>query len=133
VPASCRRRSFPIPFEREKDPPQVALVVNLLGAILNDFCSREKLAVSLTATVSDLRELVRAKMQKEAVPATNQLMTGWRKDFVLPVLLEFSTANVACASRICRRSRRSRWSSRRKREYSYNWPSEVTRASPGNH
>ncbi len=74
--------------EREQDPPQVALIVNLLGAILNDFCAREKLALGLTATVSDLKELVRTKMRKEGVPATNLLMVGWRKDFVLPMLLE---------------------------------------------
>ena len=79
---------FPRPAERDQDPPQVALVVNLLAAIVNDFCAREKLAVGLTATVSDLKELVRAQMQKEPVPASNLLMTGWRKDFVLPILLE---------------------------------------------
>jgi hypothetical protein len=38
--------------------------------------------------MSDLKELVRAKMQKEEVPATNLLMVGWRRDFVLPVILD---------------------------------------------
>ncbi|MBI3822862.1 MAG: ribonuclease D [Planctomycetes bacterium] len=79
---------FPKVIEREQDRPQVALVVNLIGAILNDFCAREKLAVSLTATVSDLKDLVRSKMQNEAPAETNLLMTGWRKEFVLPTLLE---------------------------------------------
>jgi len=79
---------FPFVVEREQDPPQVALIVNLLMAILNDFCAREKLAVSLAGTVSDLKELVRAKMQKESVPETNLLMIGWRKDVVLPMVLE---------------------------------------------
>ena len=51
---------LPTPIERDQDPPQVALVVNLLAAILNDFCGRNKLAMSLTATMSDLRDLVRA-------------------------------------------------------------------------
>src|SRR5207245_332440 len=74
--------------EREQDAPQVALVVNLLAAILNDFCAREKLAVSLTATMSDLKELVRSRMQNEGVPETNLLMTGWRKEAVLPILQE---------------------------------------------
>ena len=72
--------------EREQDPPQVGLIVNLLAAIVNDFCAREKLAVPLTATTSDLKDLVRAKMRNEAVTETNPLMSGWRKDFVLPML-----------------------------------------------
>jgi ribonuclease D len=74
--------------EREQDLPQVPLIVNLLGAILNDFCAREKLALGLTATVGDLKDLVRSQMRKESVPAANLLMVGWRKDFVLPMLLE---------------------------------------------
>lgn len=79
---------MPCVEEREQDPPQVGLIVNLLGAILNGFCAREKLAIGLTATVSDLKELVRSKMQKEPIPPTNLLMVGWRQDFVLPMLLE---------------------------------------------
>ena len=74
--------------ERDQDPPQVSLIVNLLAAILNDFCARDKLAIGLTATMSDLKELVRAKMRNEAVSETNLLMTGWRKHHVLPMLLE---------------------------------------------
>jgi ribonuclease D len=88
-----RARHFPadqLPknIEREQDRPQVALIVNLLGAILNDFCARERLAVSLTATMGDLRDLVRAKMQKDNPSPTNLLLSGWRKEVVLPILLE---------------------------------------------
>jgi len=74
--------------ERDQDPPQVSLIVNLLAAIVNDFCAREKLAFGLTATMSDLKELVRAKMRKEAVSDTNLLITGWRKHYVLPLLTD---------------------------------------------
>jgi hypothetical protein len=38
--------------------------------------------------MSDLRDLVRAKMQKEPLAETNLLMIGWRKQFVLPLLLD---------------------------------------------
>jgi ribonuclease D len=79
---------MPRQVEREQDPPQVALISNLLGAILNDFCARENLATSLAATMSDVRELIRAAMQKETAPDSNLLMSGWRRDFVLPVLQE---------------------------------------------
>jgi ribonuclease D len=77
---------LPMAIERDQDPPQIALVVNLLAAILNDFCARAHLAVSLTATMSDLRDLVRAKMQNIPPAETNILLSGWRRDFVLPVL-----------------------------------------------
>jgi ribonuclease D len=79
---------LPKNIERAQDRPQVALIVNLLGAILNDFCARAKLAVSLTCTMNDLRDLIRSKMQNDRASETNLLMTGWRKDFVLPILLE---------------------------------------------
>ena len=79
---------LPIAMEREQDRPQVALVANLLSAILNDFCAREQLAVSLAATVSDIKDLVRAKMQNDQPSPTNLLMAGWRRDFVLPILQE---------------------------------------------
>lgn len=79
---------MPHVIEREQDRPQVALVVNLLGAILNDFCARNHLAVSLTCTVSDLKDLVRSKMLNDAIAETNLLATGWRTEFVLPTLLE---------------------------------------------
>lgn len=78
---------LPMNIEREQDPPQVTVIVNLLGAILNDFCAREKLAVSLTATVSDMKDLVRSKMQNIPPAETNLLMAGWRLEFVLPILL----------------------------------------------
>ena len=74
--------------DREQDPAQVGLIVNVLGAILNDFCGKEKLAIGLTATTSDLKELVRAKMRKEPVSESNLLMMGWRKQHVLPMLLD---------------------------------------------
>ena len=79
---------LPHAIEREQDPPQVGLVVSLLGAILNDFCARQQLATSLTATMSDIKELVRAKMQNDVPSKSNLLMTGWRRDFVLPILQE---------------------------------------------
>jgi len=79
---------WPDVVERDKDLPQVALVVDLLGAILHDFCAREKLSVSLTATMSDLKDLVRSKMSNEPIADTNILITGWRKEAVLPLLLD---------------------------------------------
>jgi ribonuclease D len=74
--------------DREQDPPQVGLIVNVLGAILNDYCSKQKVAIGLTATTSDLKDLVRAKMRKEPIAEANLLMNGWRRQHVLPMLLD---------------------------------------------
>jgi ribonuclease D len=79
---------LPDVFEREQDPPQVALIVNILAAILNDFCARERLAIGLTANMGDLKELVRTSMSKEPLPETNLLMKDWRREFVLPILTD---------------------------------------------
>ncbi len=79
---------WPDVIEREQDPAQVALVVSVMTAVLNDLCGREGLAASLTCTISDLRDLVRTKMRNEPPSPTNLLMTGWRREFVLPRLLE---------------------------------------------
>lgn len=88
-----RARALPVEdlpkqAEREQDPPQVGQVVNVLAAILSDFCARERLSFGLTTTMSDLKELVRSKMQQAEVPESNLLATGWRKTHVLPHLLE---------------------------------------------
>jgi len=79
---------LPSVIERELDPPQVPLIVNILSAILNDFCARERLAVGLTATMGDLRELVRTSMSKEPLAESNLLMKDWRREFVLPILTD---------------------------------------------
>lgn len=79
---------WPDIIEREQDPAQVALVVSVMSAVLNDLCGREGLASSLTCTISDLRDLVRTMMRNEPPSPTNLLMTGWRREFVLPRLLD---------------------------------------------
>ena len=66
----------------------MALIVNLLGGDPQRFLRREKLAVGLTATVSDLKDWFARRCKMNSVPATNLLMAGWRRDFVLPILLE---------------------------------------------
>src|SRR6185312_9969632 len=52
--------SCPIVFGREQDPPQLALVANVLSAVLGDLCVRRGLAPNLVASNSDVKLLVRA-------------------------------------------------------------------------
>jgi ribonuclease D len=77
---------WPEAVERDFDPPQVALVGGLLQAVLGDLCARRELAASLVTTASELRGLVRTRMQK-ADPAEGPLTKGWRAAEVLPELL----------------------------------------------
>jgi ribonuclease D len=78
---------WPRAAEREQDPPQVGLVANVLQAVLGDLCVRRELAPGLVATSSDVKLLVRARMQGAAPPAESLLTQGWRAAHVLPELL----------------------------------------------
>ncbi|HKI31971.1 MAG TPA: HRDC domain-containing protein [Gemmataceae bacterium] len=78
---------WPRAAEREQDPPQVGLVANVLQAVLGDFCARHQLAPGLVATSSDVKLLVRARMQGAPPPAESLLTQGWRARHVLPELL----------------------------------------------
>jgi len=77
----------PEPLERENDSPQVAMVVALLNAVLNDCCTRMELTPGMAATMSDLKSLVREKSQEGRLPTDSQLMRGWRREHILPELL----------------------------------------------
>jgi ribonuclease D len=71
-------------LERDQDSPQVTWIVNLLMAVLGDFCVRHKLAASLVASTQDVKQLVRAQLQN--TPATGPLTRGWRAEHILPEL-----------------------------------------------
>jgi ribonuclease D len=73
--------------ERDNDPPQVGLVVNLLMAVLGDVCTRSDLTPGLTCTVADMKSLVRARFRGADLPADSALTRGWRSHAVLPALL----------------------------------------------
>jgi ribonuclease D len=73
--------------EREQDPPQMSLLVNVLGAALADHCTRQELAPNLVATNQDLRLLVRARLQDDPeLTALSLLSKGWRAVHILPHL-----------------------------------------------
>ncbi len=74
--------------EREVDPPQVAMAVNILQAFLADFAARNYLAPNLIASVSDLRSLTRAQWERDEAPIETLLHTGWRSRAILPELLD---------------------------------------------
>jgi ribonuclease D len=77
----------PEPVQREQDPPQSALITNILAAVLGDLCARNQLAANLVATSHDVRLLVRSRLQGETLPANCPLGQGWRSHHVLPEML----------------------------------------------
>jgi ribonuclease D len=77
---------WPTTAEREIDPPQLALIAGVLIAVLGDFCTRNHLAVGLVTTTNDVRTLVRAAINGEALPDM-PLTQGWRARAVLPELI----------------------------------------------
>jgi ribonuclease D len=77
----------PALIEREQDPPQVALVSNVLSAVLGDLCARSHLAANLVANNQDVRVLVRARLLGGGLPEESLLIRGWRREQILPSLL----------------------------------------------
>ncbi|MBM4070761.1 MAG: ribonuclease D [Planctomycetes bacterium] len=91
VAAVERARALPLeqcprPAERDRDPSQVALVVSVLNAVLQDFAVRRQLSASVVATSSDVKELVRTHMVGTELPEDSIWRRGWRAEFVLPEL-----------------------------------------------
>jgi ribonuclease D len=77
---------LPEQTERDFDPPQVGLASSLLMASLADFCHRERLAVSQTATASEVKALIRSRLEDAPLPDL-AVTRGWRGRHVLPHLL----------------------------------------------
>ncbi len=76
----------PKPLDRDQDPPQVALVGNVLSAVLGDLAIRMSIAPGLVASGQDMKQLVRSKRAGTPVPADCLLTSGWRRAHVLPEL-----------------------------------------------
>lgn len=77
----------PEPTEREQDPPQMTVLVNVLAASLADHCLRQRLSPSVVASNQDLRLLVRARLQDDPALADGSLLSrGWRRAHILPQL-----------------------------------------------
>ncbi|MBA4186445.1 MAG: ribonuclease D [Planctomycetaceae bacterium] len=70
---------------RDNDPPHVVLMANLLGVVLTDWCTRNKLAANLVASGSDLKAVVRSHVFRDPTPDV-PLTRGWRAVNILTEL-----------------------------------------------
>jgi ribonuclease D len=75
----------PEPEARDNDPPHVVMLGSLLGVVLADWCTRNKLAANLVASGSDLKAIVRSRVFREPPPEV-PLTRGWRAAAVLTEL-----------------------------------------------
>jgi ribonuclease D len=81
--------TLPIQDETKPDAPQVGLIGQVMAGLLGDLCNRKSLVPGLVATASDLRELVRSKIDNTLLSGNNSLAKGWRLKHVFPVLMDF--------------------------------------------
>ena len=81
--------TLPLQDETKPDAPQVGLIGQVMAGLLGDLCNRKSLVPSLVATSSDLRELVRSKIDNTSLSDNNSLAKGWRLKHVFPVLMDF--------------------------------------------
>jgi ribonuclease D len=86
--------THPEPEARENDPPHVLLLGSFLGVVLADWCIRNRLAANLVASVSDLRSLVRSRVDRQPL-SDLPLSRGWRARAVLPELEEILSGKRA--------------------------------------
>ena len=73
---------WPIPEARENDPPNIVMLGSLLGVVLADWCTRNRLAANLVGSASDLRAVVRNRVLGEPLGDV-PLARGWRAAAVL--------------------------------------------------
>ncbi len=81
--------NLPLQDETKPDAPQVGLIGQVMAGLLGDLCNRKSLVPGLVATSSDLRELVRSKIDNTSLSGNNSLAKGWRLKHVFPVLMDF--------------------------------------------
>jgi ribonuclease D len=76
----------PLVIEREQDPPQVALLTNVLSAVLGHWCEEMRLAPGIVSSTQELRRLARAHVDGGAPQGTSSLDDGWRRESIRPLL-----------------------------------------------
>ncbi len=74
--------------ERPEEGPGLSMVVNLLSAALAHCCSQHKVALSLTGTTQDLRDLTRWHIDGRPESRRPALAAGWRDEVCGETLLD---------------------------------------------
>ena len=82
--------------DRHEEPPGVSTITNLLSAALAQCCAHNQISGSLVGSVSDLKQLVRWRLDEPRDPARPPaLLDGWRRELCGQVLLDVLEGKVA--------------------------------------
>jgi len=74
--------------ERRDDPPQVAVLTKLLSVAVSNLAAETDVDTALLATTSDLQEIVRWFLDREAAPRP-EVLDGWRGEILQESLIGF--------------------------------------------
>ncbi len=74
--------------ERPEDGPGAQMVVSLLAATMNWCCAKSRVAVGLTGSQNDLRDVLRRHLDDHAHGPTPALLDGWRLEVCGRALLD---------------------------------------------
>lgn len=85
----------PVAVVREAEPEQMDILLNVLNAVVQDFCVREKISPSLAATMGDLRHLILTRIGTRTADRDCLLETGWRRETLLPVLSDLLAGKIS--------------------------------------
>lgn len=85
----------PTAAERDDDPPQVGLAVNLLATQLAYLAQHNQVAGNLIATTSDLKMVVRSRMRQTELAVSSLLTQGWRREHFWPHMEAMLDGRVA--------------------------------------
>jgi ribonuclease D len=80
---------------RLDEAPGLATISNLMAAALAQCCAENEVAGSLVATVADVRELIRWRLDRPDPAQPPALLTGWRAEFCGALLLDVLEGRVA--------------------------------------
>lgn len=75
----------PIVMGREQDTQNLSILATLLNIALVEHCNQRKLASNLVATMQDLKNLIRTRLNGNMILESG-LMTGWRNQEIEPFL-----------------------------------------------
>lgn len=86
---------WPEPFERFDDGPGMQMVTSLLHATLAHRCAGHRLSPGLVGTTSDLKDLVRWRLEGGPDQARPDLLSGWREEVCGRALLDVLDGRLA--------------------------------------
>ena len=100
---------WPEPAPRDLEAPQAQPLVSFLQLVLQHHCAKARLAQPLAATQAELKTLVRLHLAGETDPSEGLLASGWRREYLLPLLRDALAGRLALRVEDTRRDEPLGW------------------------